>query len=275
MKNDVRDASDLADLLRIHRLPEAWIAPPTVRELRELVRYRAKLVAIRSGFKAQVHGVLDKAGLLIAASDLFGGEGRQQLQKTPLAGPYAQRVASLLHLIDVPGAEEAVFTGRIGEQLREHDGYRAIQALLGVGPSWQRSSLSNRRRHPVRWPGTVVLMGRIDTTPLRIRHCRAPRTYHQTRQQTRPLGHGGSDPTQDHRQDCRRSNADRSSPRQEHREDRCGTKTAHPCLLRLAGRRDPRVGQGCSVSCPDAACAWSSSSLPSLLGVVAQLIDPA
>ena len=42
VKNDVRDAGDLADLLRMDRLPEAWIAPPATRELRELVRYRAK-----------------------------------------------------------------------------------------------------------------------------------------------------------------------------------------------------------------------------------------
>jgi hypothetical protein len=40
-KNDVRAAADLADLLRMGRLPEAWIAPPQTRELRELVRYRA------------------------------------------------------------------------------------------------------------------------------------------------------------------------------------------------------------------------------------------
>jgi transposase len=40
MKN-ARDAADLADLLRMGRLPEAWIAPPEVRELRELVRHRA------------------------------------------------------------------------------------------------------------------------------------------------------------------------------------------------------------------------------------------
>jgi transposase len=38
VKNDVRDATDLADLLRLGRLPEAWIAPPGTRELRELVR---------------------------------------------------------------------------------------------------------------------------------------------------------------------------------------------------------------------------------------------
>jgi transposase len=48
VKNDIRDATDLADLLRMGRLPEAWIAPPATRELRELVRHRAKLVGLRS-----------------------------------------------------------------------------------------------------------------------------------------------------------------------------------------------------------------------------------
>ena len=40
VKNDERDAADLVDLLRLGRLAEAWIAPPEIRELRELVRYR-------------------------------------------------------------------------------------------------------------------------------------------------------------------------------------------------------------------------------------------
>ena len=60
VKNDERDAIDLADMVRLGRLPEAWIAPPATRELRELVRYRAKLVALRSGLKAQVHAVMAK-----------------------------------------------------------------------------------------------------------------------------------------------------------------------------------------------------------------------
>ena len=64
VKNDERDARDLADLLRLGRLAEAWIAPPAVRELRELVRYRAKLVQLRSGLKAQVHAVMAKEGVL-------------------------------------------------------------------------------------------------------------------------------------------------------------------------------------------------------------------
>ena len=40
VKNDEKDATDLADLLRMGRLPEAWIAPDEIRELRELTRYR-------------------------------------------------------------------------------------------------------------------------------------------------------------------------------------------------------------------------------------------
>ncbi len=40
VKNDERDCADLADLLRLGRLPEAWIAPPPVRALREVTRFR-------------------------------------------------------------------------------------------------------------------------------------------------------------------------------------------------------------------------------------------
>jgi len=43
VKKDESDARLLADLLRMGRLPESWIAPPEIRELRELVRYRHKI----------------------------------------------------------------------------------------------------------------------------------------------------------------------------------------------------------------------------------------
>jgi transposase len=62
VKNDERDAADLADLLRMKRLPEAWIAPPATRELRELVRHRAKLVHLRTSLRCQVHAVLANHG---------------------------------------------------------------------------------------------------------------------------------------------------------------------------------------------------------------------
>ena len=52
VKNDVKDATELAQRLRRNDLPEAWVAPGEVRQLRELVRYRAKLVALRTSAKA-------------------------------------------------------------------------------------------------------------------------------------------------------------------------------------------------------------------------------
>ena len=79
VKNDERDAADLADLLRMGRLPEAWIAPPATRELRGWVRHRAKLVGLRSGLKCQVHAVLAGAGVQVPMSDLFGVAGQQLL----------------------------------------------------------------------------------------------------------------------------------------------------------------------------------------------------
>ena len=84
VKNDERDAIDLIDMLRLGRLPEAWIAPPATRELRELVRYRAKLVALRSGLKAQVHAVMAKEGVLPDATDMFGPAGNAQLDALDL-----------------------------------------------------------------------------------------------------------------------------------------------------------------------------------------------
>jgi len=135
VKNDVRDAADLADLLRMGRLPEAWIAPPQTRELRELVRYRAKLVAIRSGLKAQIHAVLAKAGVLIAVSDLFGLSGRQRLAKVPLGPAYAERIRSLLELIDILDSHQAHFAAMIAERLDTHCGYQAIRQVPGIGPT--------------------------------------------------------------------------------------------------------------------------------------------
>jgi transposase len=95
VKNDERDAIDLIDMLRLGRLPEAWIAPPAVRELRELVRYRAKLVALRSGLKAQVHAVMAKEGVLPTVTDMFCRAGNAQLDSMPLGDVYTIRVESL------------------------------------------------------------------------------------------------------------------------------------------------------------------------------------
>jgi transposase len=116
VKNDVRDATDLADLLRLGRLPQAWIAPPAVRELRELVRHRAK------------------QGVHIAVSDVFGVRGRRELEAAPLDAPYRARTDSLCRLIDAYGWEIDLMAKLITQRLAHHPGYQVIQQIPGVGP---------------------------------------------------------------------------------------------------------------------------------------------
>ena len=97
VKNDVRDASDLADFLRMGRLPEAWIAPSATRGLGELVRHRAKLVGLRSHCKAEVHAVLAKCGGQVLMRDLFdvAGTGRCRPMRVPdLSMPVGSRVGA-------------------------------------------------------------------------------------------------------------------------------------------------------------------------------------
>lgn len=119
----------------MNRLPEAWIAPPATRELRELVRHRAKLVALRSGLKASVHAVLAKRGLHIPVTDLFGVRGRALLADAALDGAYRARVNSLCRLIEAFDFEIGVVTHLVTGRLAHHPGYQAIQAIPGVGPT--------------------------------------------------------------------------------------------------------------------------------------------
>jgi transposase len=135
VKNDERDARDLADLLRLGRLAEAWIAPRPVRELRELVRYRAKLVQLRTGLKAQVHAVMAKEGVLPRCGEMFGVSGNAQLDAMELAESYTTRVESLRDMIGSYDREVGVLERRIHQQLRHDRGYQAIQAIPGVGPT--------------------------------------------------------------------------------------------------------------------------------------------
>ena len=255
VKNDVRDAADLADLLRMNRLPEAWIAPPATRELRELVRYRAKIVALRSGLKAQVHAVLAKAGVLIPVSDLFGVGGRQRLAKVPLGAAYVQRVISLLELIDAVDAHETRFSVMVADKLVGHAGYQAIQQLPGVGPILGAVFVAeigdvHRFADPARlcsWAGLTPRHHESDTVV---------RRGHITKQgfQAGAVGRRRSHPAPSHHvKDRARPHRDPVTPRQEHRQDRRGTQTAHPGLLRAARRAHPRPGPPQSgVSTPDA-----------------------
>jgi len=134
VKNDERDAADLADLLRMGRLPEAWIAPAEVRALREIVRYRHKLVRQRTSCKDQVHAVLAGAGIAVTHSDIFGRGGGIWLDQLVLPQPYAAKVASLRALIGVLDGQIGWLGQQAAGQLAGDRGHAALRELPGIGP---------------------------------------------------------------------------------------------------------------------------------------------
>ena len=133
VKNDERDARDLADLLRLGRLAEAWIAPPKTRELREMIRFRVKLSQVRTGLKAQVHAVMAKNGILPSRGDMWGPGGNAQLDSLELPDAYFNRIAVLRDLVDTFDREIVFLDRDIHRILCDDAGYNAVQAIYGVG----------------------------------------------------------------------------------------------------------------------------------------------
>src|SRR5437667_5383608 len=58
LKNDKAGAAILGQLLRADLLPEAWIAPPPVRQLRALLRHRVALVRLRTLLRNRIHAIV-------------------------------------------------------------------------------------------------------------------------------------------------------------------------------------------------------------------------
>ena len=72
LKNDKVDAATLAQLLRADLLPEAWIAPAEVRQLRALLRHRAGLVRLGTQQRNRIHAVVADFGYDRSGSYLSG-----------------------------------------------------------------------------------------------------------------------------------------------------------------------------------------------------------
>ena len=111
-----------------------------MRELRELVRYRMKLVQLRSGLKAQVHAVMAKEGVLPTRTNMFGPGGQAQMDEMQLGDCYRLRIDSLRDLIDSFDDEVGALEDLIHDVLTDHAGYRAIQEIDGWVARSRRSS---------------------------------------------------------------------------------------------------------------------------------------
>jgi transposase len=114
VKTDAVDARTLAHLLRTDLLPEAYVAPRELRDLRDLLRHRVALTRMRSALKQRVGAILAKHGIARPYSNLFGPGGMSFLAELELREGPRRRLDSLLSLI-------ADFDREIDQTSREID----------------------------------------------------------------------------------------------------------------------------------------------------------
>lgn len=80
-KTDMKDAEWIAQLLRHGLLKASFIPTPEIRELRELTRYRKKLIQLRADQCNRIQKLLETCNIKLAsvASDILGASGREML----------------------------------------------------------------------------------------------------------------------------------------------------------------------------------------------------
>src|SRR4051794_9728143 len=92
VKTDAVDARTLAHLLRSDLLPEAYIAPRELRDLRDLLRHRVALTRMRTSLKNRVSAILAKNGIAPLQRPLrtgrhpVPGRARAAREPAPAAG---------------------------------------------------------------------------------------------------------------------------------------------------------------------------------------------
>jgi transposase len=80
-KTDVGDAAWLCELLECGLLRGSFVPPPAIRELRDLVRYRKRLIQAHSAECQRIQKTLEDAGIKLdsVAADVLGVSGRAML----------------------------------------------------------------------------------------------------------------------------------------------------------------------------------------------------
>ena len=134
LKNDKVDPAILAQLLRADLLPEAWIAPPAVRQLRALLRHRVALVRLRTLLRNRIHAILADHGHDRPGGGYWSGPGRAWLASLDLPAVSRELVEDDLALI---GALETVIDRldwEIRQRGRSDPRVKVLTQLPGVGP---------------------------------------------------------------------------------------------------------------------------------------------
>jgi transposase len=132
LKDDRVDARTLAHLLRTDLLPEAWIAPPQVRDQRALLRHRAGLVRLRTTLKNRVHAVLADRGVRVQ-QPLWTQAGRAWLDKLALPAAPRAVIDDCVGLVDQLTPIIARVERDLLARATPDPRVQALMALPGVG----------------------------------------------------------------------------------------------------------------------------------------------
>lgn len=134
VKTDKVDSATLAHLLRADLIPAAYIPPREIRDLRELLRYRAALVRLQTTVKNRIHAILLKHGYQAPVRDVFGVRGREWLATLPLRPVYQQALQGYLQILDVVHHQIKTASGHIDQKAKITPAAQTLCTLPGIGP---------------------------------------------------------------------------------------------------------------------------------------------
>lgn len=121
-KTDVKDSEWIADLLRHGLIAKSFVPPKPIRELRDLLRYRRKLVESRSAERNRLQKLLETANIKLAsvASDVFGVSGMAMLKALVRGDATPAQMAQLARkrLRQKLGELELALEGKVEEHHR-------------------------------------------------------------------------------------------------------------------------------------------------------------
>lgn len=132
-KTDRQDARHMRELLQTGRLPESWIPPAHIQELRTLVRLRKTLVDERRAWQQRIQAVLFHQGQP-AGTQLTSRQGRADLAGFELSPAAKQTVDLGLRMIACINEQIKPLERQLVESARRQIGCRALMRHYGIGP---------------------------------------------------------------------------------------------------------------------------------------------
>jgi transposase len=135
-KSDAADAALQRRLLAEGRLPESWIPPEQVREIRAILELYKDLRDEHTAWVQRVHAILFHHGVpQLGTGGVATAAGRARVEVGEgLSAAGRQAVTAALRVMDALDAELTVLYRQIRSFANRQPGCKALQAQYGVGP---------------------------------------------------------------------------------------------------------------------------------------------